>query len=102
MCTLQNSIFFPCSAAVRHARVGQKMSGVNDAELLYLEGLSRNVTENSHVLCPESGIGCHVLSHVHITQFRPHKIDYETTKIHSLRSIIFSGIPIGGYNSSLK
>ena len=46
--------------------------------------------------------GCHVLSRVHITRLRPHKIAYGTPKIHSLRSIIFSGIPIGGYNSSLK
>ena len=34
---------------VRHARVGQKMSEVNDAELPHLEGLSRNVTESGMV-----------------------------------------------------
>ena len=56
MCTLQKTIFFLCSAAVRHARVGQKMSDVNGAELPHLEDLSRNVTENSHVLCPENGM----------------------------------------------
>ena len=46
--------------------------------------------------------GCHVLSHVHITRFRPHKIDCGTTRINSLPSIFFCGIPIGGYKSSLK
>ena len=63
ICTQQNFIFFSYCAVVRHARVGQKMSDLNDTELPHLEVLSRSVTEISHVLCAESAIV--VVTHCH-------------------------------------
>ena len=39
--TLQGFISFFCRTMARHARVGQKSSDVNDAELPHLEGMSR-------------------------------------------------------------
>ena len=63
ICTQQSFIFFSYCVVVRHAHVGQKMSDLNDAELPHLEGLSRSVTEISHVLCPESAMV--VVTHCH-------------------------------------
>ena len=49
ICTQQNFIFFSYCVVVRHARVGQKMSDLNDAELPHLEGLSRNIALNPSI-----------------------------------------------------
>ena len=46
ICMLQNLFFFSCCGVARHARVGQKMSDVNDAELPHLEGTSRLIIAN--------------------------------------------------------
>jgi len=45
---LQNSILSFCCTTTRHARVGQKSSDVNDAELPYLEVIVTSVTKTSH------------------------------------------------------
>ena len=87
---------------VRHVRVGQKISDVNDVKLPHVEGLSRNVTKLSHVLYPESEIVDVTYCHNCIS------LDFGRTKSTvgqqecTFYGPNFCGIPVGGYNSSLK
>ena len=89
-------------AVVRHVSVGQKISDVNDVELPYLECLPRNVTKLSHVLCPESEMVDVTYCHTCIS------LDFGRTKSTvgqqecTFYGPNFCGIPIDGYNSSLK